>query len=131
MLALSIRSITLAYFVLSSAFGTVSASLDEAARSAGAGWWTAITRIVLPNVRPALLASFILMFISILNDYDPALFLVTPGHELMGVTMLQFQQKGTTGPVAAMAMVQVAITIVAIAFATRVFATGLRERRHA
>jgi iron(III) transport system permease protein len=131
MLALSIRSMTLAYFVLSSAFGTVSSSLDDAARSAGASWWTAVTRIVLPTVRPALLASFILMFISILNDYDPALFLVTPGHELMGVTMLQFQQKGTTGPVAAMAMVQVAVTIVAIAVATRVFATGLKGRRHA
>jgi iron(III) transport system permease protein len=131
MLALSVRSLTIAYFVLSAAFAAVSESLDAAARSAGATWWTAITRITLPILRPALFAAFILMFISILNDYDPALFLVTPGHELMGVTMLLSEQQGTNGPVAALAMVQVAITVVAIAVAGRLFATRTRGRRNA
>jgi iron(III) transport system permease protein len=131
MLALSVRSLTIAYFVLSAAFATVSESLDDAARSAGANWWTAITRITLPILRPALFAAFILMFISILNDYDPALFLVTPGHELMGVTMLLSEQQGANGPVAALAMVQVAITVVAIAVAGRLFSTRLRGRRNA
>src|SRR6202007_1723623 len=62
MLALSIRSLTLAYFVMSSAFMTVSESLDNAARSAGANWWTSITRIAFPILRPALFVSFILLF---------------------------------------------------------------------
>jgi iron(III) transport system permease protein len=115
MLALSIRSMTLAYVVMSSAFTTVSESLDNSARSAGASWWTTMTRIIFPILRPALFVSFILLFISILNDYDPALFLVTPGHEIMGVTMLDAAQQGTNGPVAALAMVQVTITIAAIA----------------
>ena len=131
MLALSVRSLTIAYFVLSAAFATVSESLDDAARSAGASWWAAITRITLPILRPALFAAFILMFISILNDYDPALFLVTPGHQLMGVTMLLSEQQGADGPVAALAMVQVAITVVAIAVAGRLFSTRLRGRRNA
>ncbi len=131
MLALSVRSLTIAYFVMSAAFATVSESLDDAARSGGASWWTAMTRITLPILRPALLVSFVLLFISILNDYDPALFLVTPGHEIMGVSMLQALQGGTTGPVAAMAMVQVAITIAAIAVAGRLFATRIRGNRHA
>ena len=73
---------------------TVSDSLDDAARSGGASWWTTMTRIILPIVRPALFVSFILLFVSILNDYDPALFLVTPGNEIMGVTMLQTLQPG-------------------------------------
>jgi iron(III) transport system permease protein len=131
MLALSIRSLTLAYFVMSSAFATVSPSLDNAARSAGASWWTAVSRITFPILRPALFVSFILLFISILNDYDPALFLVTPGHEIMGVTMLQAAQQGTTGPVAALAMVQVAITVAAIAVGGRLFAARIRGRRNA
>jgi iron(III) transport system permease protein len=131
MIALSIRSLTLAYFVMSSAFTSVSQSLDNAARSAGASWWTSITRITFPILRPALFVSFILLFISILNDYDPALFLVTPGHEIMGVAMLDAAQQGTTGPVAALAMVQVAITVVAIAVAGRLFSTRLRGRRNA
>jgi iron(III) transport system permease protein len=131
MLALSIRSLTLAYFVMSAAFGTVSESVESAARSAGASWWTAMTRITLPILKPALFVSFILLFISILNDYDPALFLVTPGHEIMGVTMLAAAQQGTTGPVAALAMVQVAITIVAISVGARLFVSRIRGHRYA
>jgi iron(III) transport system permease protein len=134
MLALSVRSLTLAYFVMSGAFATVSESLDDAARSGGASWWTAMIRIVLPIIRPALFVSFILLFISILNDYDPALFLVTPGNQIMGVTMLQSLQKGISGPVAALAMVQVAITVAAIAVAARLFtakAAKVRGSRNA
>jgi iron(III) transport system permease protein len=131
MLALSIRSLTLAYLVMSSAFSTVSGSLDNAARSAGASWWTTMTRITFPILRPALLVSFILLFVSILNDFDPALFLVTPGHEIMGVQMIEAARQGTTGPVAAMAMVQVAITIVAIVVGGRLFATKFTGRRYA
>jgi iron(III) transport system permease protein len=131
MLALSIRSLTLAYFVMSSAFGSVSESMDSAARAAGASWWTSMTRIAFPILRPALYASFILLFISILNDYDPALFLVTPGHEIMGVTMLDAEQQGTIGPVAALAMVQVAVTVLAIAVGAWLFGSQARGKRHA
>ncbi|MCW2939713.1 MAG: afuB [Actinomycetia bacterium] len=126
-LALSIRSLTLAYLVLYPALAAVSSSLDDAARSAGAGWWMTMRRVVLPILRPALLASFILLFVSILNDYDPALFLVTPGHEIMGVTMLDSLKQGSTGPAAALAMVQVAVTVVAIVIGTAVL--GRRSRR--
>jgi len=90
-----------------------------------------MTRIILPILRPALFVSLILLFISIFNDYDPALFLVTPGHEIMGVAMLDAAQQGTTGPVAALAVVQVAITVVAIAVGGRLFATRIRGSRHA
>jgi iron(III) transport system permease protein len=132
MLALAIRSMTLAYFVISSSLAGVSSSLDHAARSTGATWWTSTTRITLPILRPALLVSFILLFISILNDYDPALFLVTPGHEIMGVTMIQAAQQGTNGPVAALAMVQVGVSVIAIVVAGRVLLTRVtRRQRHA
>jgi iron(III) transport system permease protein len=131
MVALSIRAVTVAYFVISSASLTVSESLDDAARSAGASWWTTMTRIVFPILRPALFVSFILLFVSILNDYDPALFLVTPGHEIMGVTMLDASKQGTVGPVAAMAMVQVAVTVVAIAVGGRLFSARVAGRRYA
>lgn len=59
-------------------------------------------------------AAFVLMFVSILNDYDPAVFLVRPGNEIIGVTMLASFAQGATGPVAALACLQVAITIVVL-----------------
>jgi hypothetical protein len=49
----------------------------------------------------------------------------------MGVSMLDALQKGTTGPVAALAVVQVAITLVAIAAGGRLFAARIRGNRHA
>ena len=46
--------------------------------------------------------SFVLLFVAMLNDYDPAVFLVTPGTEVMGLTMLKLWVAGTAGPVAAL-----------------------------
>ena len=53
-------------------------------------------------LRPAMAVSFILMFVAMLNDYDPAVFMVTPGTEVMGLTMLKLWVAGTVGPVAAL-----------------------------
>jgi iron(III) transport system permease protein len=87
----------------------------------GAGWWRTCRSIVLPLLRPALFASFILMFVEILNDYDPALFLVRPGTEVIGTTMLDTFLQGIVGPVASLAMVQVGVTVLVLALGTFVF----------
>ena len=62
-------------------------------------------------LRPAILGSLTVVFITILNDYEAAIFLAKPNTELMGVEMLQQYAKGTVGPVAALAVLQLAITI--------------------
>ena len=49
----------------------------------------------------------------------------------MGVTMLDAEQQGTIGPVAALAMVQVAVTVLAIAVGARLFGSQARGKRHA
>jgi hypothetical protein len=54
--------------------------------------------------------SFVLLFVAMLNDYDPAVFLVTPGTEVMGLTMLKLWVAGTAGPVAALGVIQVVVT---------------------
>jgi iron(III) transport system permease protein len=95
--------------------------LDRASRSVGAGWWRTCRSIVLPLLRPALFASFVLMFVEILNDYDPALFLVRPGPEVIGTTMLDTFLQGIVGPVASLAMVQVGVTVIVLALGTFVF----------
>jgi iron(III) transport system permease protein len=54
------------------------------------------------------------------SDYDPVVFLQKPGTEVMGVTMLQFWQKGVVGAVAALAVVQLGIVVVVLSMAWRV-----------
>jgi iron(III) transport system permease protein len=57
------------------------------------------------------------MFIELLNDYDPALFLVKPSTEVIGTTMLTQFIQGTQGPVAALALVQVGVTVLVLGIA--------------
>jgi iron(III) transport system permease protein len=126
-IALCVRNLTLAYVVIYPSLAGISAEYDRAARVGGAGWWTIARRVLLPILRPALLAAFVMMFITLLSDYDPVVFLQKPGTELLGVTMLQYWARGVVGPVAALAVVQVVIVGVALLLGARV----LRRVRHA
>jgi iron(III) transport system permease protein len=121
MLAFCIRNLPLAYIVMYPTLARIGEELDRAGRAAGAGWWTTCRRIVLPLLRPAMFAAFILLFVELLNDYDPAVFLVKPGTEVMGATMLSQFIQGAVGPVAALAMVQVAVTVVVLAVGSKAF----------
>jgi iron(III) transport system permease protein len=120
LIALCVRNMTLAYVVIQPSLARINGEFDRAARSTGAGWWTIARRILLPILRPALLAAFVLMFITLLSDYDPVVFLQKPGTEVVGVTMLQYWQRGVVGPVAALAVVQVVIVAVALLLGARV-----------
>jgi iron(III) transport system permease protein len=115
MLALCIRNLTLVYIVVYPSLVRISPNLGQAAASAGATWWQTTWRITVPILRPALLIAGALMFIAVLGDYDPVVFLQKPGTELMGVTMLHAWQKGLTGPVAALAVSQVAFVAAVVA----------------
>src|SRR5215210_2815096 len=123
-LAFCIRNLPFAYVVMYPTLARIGEELDRAGRAAGAGWWTTSRHIVLPLLRPAMFAAFILLFVEILNDYDPAVFLVKPGTEVMGATMLTHFIQGSVGPVAALAMVQVAVTVVVLGVGAKVFKIG-------
>ena len=53
-----------------------------------------------------------LLMILIIKEYASAVFLMAPGAEVMGATMLALWLQGQTGPVAALAVLQVALTAV-------------------
>ena len=130
MLAFCVRNLPLAYIVMYPTLARIGEELDRAGRAAGAGWWRTSRSIVLPLLKPAIFASFILMFVEIINDYDPAVFLVKPGTEVMGATMLAQFIQGTVGPVAALAMVQVVITVVVLSIGARLFKIGVTGGEH-
>jgi len=53
-------------------------SLTEAAQSMGAGWFTIIVRIILPNLRVALLSGAFLTLAIVLGEFTIASFLARP-----------------------------------------------------
>jgi iron(III) transport system permease protein len=60
------------------------------------------------------------MFVTMISDYDPVVFLQKPGTEVMGVTMLQIWARGSVGTVAALAVLQLGIVAVVLSLAWRV-----------
>jgi iron(III) transport system permease protein len=103
----------------------VSPDLDRAARVQGATWWTTCRRVVLPLMRPALVACFTILFITFFKEYATAIFLFAPGSEVIGTTLLQTWIQGETGVVAALAAIQVAVIAVCVTTARLVFGVRL------
>ncbi|OUZ09468.1 hypothetical protein BHE97_10445 [Aeromicrobium sp. PE09-221] len=126
MIAFIVRNTAIGYAAIQSSLLAISTELDAAARTSGATWFRTCRSIVIPLLRPALAGCVILMFVSILNDYEPAVFLVTTGNEVLGVTMLKQWSAGFAGPVAALGVIQIIITALAVAIGRIAWGVKLR-----
>lgn len=109
---------------LPSAFGSISPSimqigeeLDNAARVSGADWVRTFTRILGKLLTPAFAAAMILVFVTMLKEYSPAIFLGSARTNVIGTTMLELWVQGNTGSVAALATIQITITAVFVGLA--------------
>ncbi|MFC7739073.1 ABC transporter permease [Roseomonas sp. GCM10028921] len=103
----------------------VSPDLDRAARVQGADWWTTTRRIMVPLMRPALVACYTILFISFFKEYSTAIFLFAPGSEVIGTALLQSWVQGEVGLVAALASIQVGVIAVCVATARAIFGVKL------
>ncbi|MFF0596269.1 ABC transporter permease [Streptomyces antibioticus] len=113
-IAFAVRSLALGYSAFYPALAGIGADLDNAARTSGATWWTAMRTVVLRLVAPAMGASFVLLFVAMLNDAEPAVFLVTDRTPVLGLTMLQLAATSIGGSVAALGVIQMVITLVVL-----------------
>ncbi|MGY3790863.1 ABC transporter permease [Streptomyces antibioticus] len=113
-IAFAVRSLALGYSAFYPALAGIGADLDKAARTSGATWWTAMRTVVLRLVAPAMGASFVLLFVAMLNDAEPAVFLVTDRTPVLGLTMLQLAATSIGGSVAALGVIQMVITLVVL-----------------
>jgi len=100
-------------------------SLTEAAQSLGAGWATIITRIILPNLRVALLSGALLTFAIVIGELTIALYMA---QRTFGPFMADLVRNKVYEP-AAVAIVAFALTWAAmgvIAWLTRARKTVAR-----
>ncbi|MCF3933859.1 iron ABC transporter permease [Acuticoccus sp. M5D2P5] len=118
-LAFVVRYIPVGFGAIAPALAQIGDELDRGARVSGADWWSTVTRIILPLLKPALFSSFALLFIHFFKEYVTAVFLYQPGSEIIGTTMLQLWAQGDNGPVSALATIQVVITAVFVFLARR------------
>lgn len=126
MAAFIMRYIPLGFGAISPVILRISPELDRAARVAGADWVGTTRRILLPMLRPALFSGYVLLFITFLKEYSSALFLFARGSEVIGTTMIELWRQGNSGPVAALATIQVALTFTILAISSAL----MRRRAH-
>lgn len=124
--AFTVRFLPIGFGAVLPSVVRVSNELDRAARISGASWLRTMRSIMVPLLRPALASAFALLFVSFLKEYASALFLVSSGSEVIGTTMIELWRQGNSGPVAALASVQLVITFVALVIAQRLLGARLR-----
>ncbi|MFE2379930.1 ABC transporter permease [Streptomyces misionensis] len=112
-IAFGIRALPSSFGSISPAVLQLGQELDNAARVAGADWWRTVTRVHLRLIAPALVASFLLIWVQMIREYAPAMFLAGSDSQVIGTTAVELWTQGETGSVAALSTIQIAVTVVA------------------
>ena len=126
-IAYSMRYLPLGFSSISPSILQISDELDRAARVSGANWLGVVRHILVPLLRPALISTYLLLFITFLKEYSVALFLFARGSQVIGTTMIEVWAQGGPGPVAALAVVQLVIIALVLGLSSLIPSVKVRE----
>jgi iron(III) transport system permease protein len=116
----------LGYRPVASGLDAIPADSYRAARVSGAGVWATMRTVVLPALRPMIVAGGLIVFMFGLHEVTMSSLLYGPGSATLAVVVLNLQQLGEIGPTAALALVLAGI--VALAGLPLLGRTGVLER---
>jgi iron(III) transport system permease protein len=68
--------------------------LEESAAMSGASWWTTFYRIVLPLLKPGLVAGWIYIMIVSIRELSSSILLYSPGTEVVSVVIWELWENG-------------------------------------
>jgi iron(III) transport system permease protein len=103
-----------------SALQQIDPSLEESARILGASWGTTMREVTLPLIRPALFAGWLLVFVPVIQELSASILLFSSESITLAVAVYNLYETGYTEPVAALAIVNMAIIGTAIWLAARI-----------
>lgn len=104
---------------LRAGFARIPFDYDDSARSAGAGQITAMRRIHLPLLRPALLGAAIVVFVDCLKELPATLLLRPLNVETLATSIYQYASRGSFEDGSLAALLIVAASIGPVAWLTR------------
>ncbi len=96
----------------SAALEQVSDSLEEAARACGATHWQSLKDIVIPLVKPGMVAAFFLIFLPSMRELTTSVLLYGPKTRTIGVAIYALNEDGETVYAATLASVALVIIII-------------------
>ncbi|MBI2454738.1 MAG: ABC transporter permease subunit [candidate division NC10 bacterium] len=105
----------------------VDVSLDEASTSMGATSFQTLLRVILPLVRPAVLAGMIFTFTRSVTTLSAVIFVVSPHWALVTPTILSQMDRGDVGEAAALSVVLIVLVLLVIHGVPRLLARDWRE----
>ena len=68
--------------------------LEESAAMSGASWWTTFRRIILPLLKPGLLAGWIYVMIVSIRELSSSILLYSPGNEVISIVIWELWENG-------------------------------------
>jgi iron(III) transport system permease protein len=86
-------------------------SLEEAARACGASKWQAMRDVVLPLIKPGMVAAFFLIFLPALRELTTSVLLYGPHTRTIGVAIYTLNEDGETVYAAALAAIALLIIV--------------------
>jgi iron(III) transport system permease protein len=96
----------------SAALEQVHDSLEEAARACGATHWQSLRDIVIPLIKPGMVAAFFLIFLPALRELTTSVLLYGPTTRTIGVAIYALNEDGETVYAATLASVALVIIVV-------------------
>jgi iron(III) transport system permease protein len=114
------RYLPLGVRAASASLRQVDPSLEESAQILGAKWPTIMREVTLPLIRPGLFAGWVLVFVPVIQELSASILLFSSSSITLAVAVYNLYETGYIEPVAALAMVNMAIIGVAIWIAYRV-----------
>lgn len=111
LVAFTVRSLPYSIRSGVAALGQVDRSLDEASTSMGATGGQTLLRVLLPLLKPALLAGMIYTFTRSVTTLSAVIFVVSPHWSLVTPTILSQMDRGDVGEAAALSVVLVVLVL--------------------
>ncbi|MCU1617681.1 MAG: transrane component of transporter [Frankiales bacterium] len=105
LLAYLAKFFALAHRPISGALDRLSSDEWRAARASGASWLPAARTVALPPLAPALLAAWLVCFLTGLHEVTMSSLLYGPGSETLAVVVLNTEELGQIGSTAALSVV--------------------------
>jgi len=105
--------------VISTSLRNFDPAIEEAAISLGASRLRSFVLVVMPNLRAAFLATFILTFITSFNNVSVSLFLTGPGITTLPISMLGYMEQYFDPTIAALSSIIIVITFTIVQTAER------------
>ncbi|MGB0087739.1 MAG: iron ABC transporter permease [Rhodomicrobiaceae bacterium] len=124
LLAYVARYVPLGVRSANSALRQIDPSLEESARILGASWGFTMREVTLPLIRPALFAGWLLIFVPVIQELSASILLFSSNSITLAVAVYNLYETGYTEPVAALAMINMAIISTAIWLASKLGGSG-------